>query len=442
MFRTSNFLTSFLCTSILFCSTVVAQVNSSDSHQFRGTDGTGVVGELGFPESWGAGSNIAWSADLKGGGLSSPVVVGDRIFLTTAVGFAEPASFMQGVSDMRPKLPEGELKFQVMCLKLSDGSLIWEKTVAEQKPQHPIHASNSFATETPASDGTHLFVYYGSIGKLAGMDLDGNVLWEKDLGAFPTGNGFGSGSSITVGDGKVYVQCDNDQSSFVAAFESATGDEVWNKPRDGRTSWSTPVFWRNDIRSELVTCGSGTVTSYNPKNGEELWSLSNIGMSFSASPAVDSKQIYFGNSGPRSSGPLVAIPAGINGKHELSANGAFDKMAWSKMQAGPGMSSPVSVDGKVYVAGRSKLVCYAAETGEEIFKARLPLGSMAASLWAAGNRVFAMDETGKAIAIEIGAEMKVSSTNQIKDDLFWSTPAMAGNSLLIRGNKKLYCIRK
>ena len=433
---------TFLVVSCLASSLAIGQTGSSDSLQFRGNGGTGVVDSRDFPEAWGTDSNIAWASDLKGGGLSSPVVVGDRIFLTTAIGFGEPASFMQGVSDMRPKLPGGALKFQVMCLKLNDGSMVWEKTIAEQKPQHPINASNSFATESPASDGKNLFVYFAAIGKLAGMDLDGNVIWEKDLGSYPTGNGFGTGSSITVGDGRVYVQCDNDQSSFVSAYDSKTGDEVWKKPRTGRTSWATPLFWKNDLRSELVACGSGTVTSYNPADGEELWSLSNIGMSFSASPAIDNERIYFGNSGPRSSGPLIAISAGMNGKVAFAANAKMENLAWSKMQAGPGMSSPVSIGGYVYVVGKSKLTCYSAKDGTEVYKTRIPLGSMAASLWAAGDRVFAMDENGKAIAIEVGPEMKVSSTNQINNDLFWSTPAMAGNSLLIRGNKKLYCIRK
>ena len=433
---------TILFVSLLASSTAVGQTESTESSQFRGAGGTGVVASRDFPETWSSDSNVAWAVDLKGGGLSSPVVVGDRIFLTTAIGFAEPASFMQGVSDMRPKLPEGSLKFHVMCLKLDDGSLVWEKTIADQKPEHPIHASNSFATESPASDGEHLFVYFASIGKLAGMDLDGNVLWQKDIGAYPTGNGFGPGSSITVGDGRVFVQCDNDQSSFVAAYDTKTGDEVWNKPREGRTSWATPIFWKNDLRSELVTCGSGFVTSYNPANGEEYWSISNIGMSFSSSPAVDNKRIYFGNSGPRSSGPLVAISAGMKGKVQFAANAKIENVAWSKMQAGPGMSSPVSVGGYVYVAGKRMLTCYSAEDGAQVYKTRMQLGSMAASLWAAGDRVFAMDETGKAIAIEVGPEMKISSTNQIDNDLFWSTPAMAGNSLLIRGNKKLYCIRK
>ena len=128
-------------------------------------------------------------------------------------------------------------------------------------------------------------------------------------------------------------------------------------------------------------------------------------------------------------------------KHEFSSNSETENVAWSKMQAGPGMSSPVSVGGYLYVVGKSMLTCYSAEDGKQLFKTRIKLGSMAASLWAAGNRVFAMDENGKTIAMEVGPEMKISSTNQIKNDLFWSTPAMAGNSLLIRGNKKLYCVR-
>ncbi len=442
MYRILAVVTVFVSVSTCFGAALLAQSSMNDSPQFRGTDGTGVVETLNFPESWSSSANVAWAAELTGGGLSSPVVIGDRVFLTAAVGFAEPVSFRKGVSDMSPKRSQSNLKFKVTCFDLADGSQIWEKTIADQTPKHPIHASNSFATESPASDGKHLFVYFAAIGKLAGMDLEGNVLWEKDLGAYPTGNGFGPGSSITFGDNRVYVQCDNDESSFVAAYRADDGEQVWKKMRAGRTSWSTPLFWKNELRNELVTCGSGTVTSYDPATGEEVWSISDIGMSFSASPAVDSKRIYFGNSGPRSSGPLVAVSAGITGTQKFTPDQKMENVAWSKMQSGPGMSSPVSVGGYVYVAGKSKLTCYSAKDGNVVFKTRLPLGSMAASLWAAGDRVFAMDETGKAIAIEVSTEMKVSATNQMEDDLFWSTPAIAGDSLLIRGNKKLYCIRK
>lgn len=438
----------FLAVTTIFIFTVTSAASAQESDGagnwtgFRGPDGSGVLEKLEHPETWSSENNLAWSVDMKGGGLSSPIVVGNRIFLTTAVGFKPPVSFMEGVRDMRPKTPDAPLQFMVQCLNIDDGSMLWEKTIAEEKPKHPIHSSNSFATESPTTDGKHLFVYYASIGTVCALDFDGNQIWTQNVGSYPTGNGFGPGSSITVGDGKVFLQCDNDQSSFVVAFDALSGKQAWRKERDSRTSWASPLFWKNDKRNEVVTCGSGFVTSYNPENGEVLWKLTGIGMSFSASPAVDSKRIYFGNSGPRSSGPLVAVSAGMEGEHAFSNNSTIKNVSWSKMQAGPGMSSPVSTGGYVYVPSRKILTCYNNLTGEMAFKNRLQLGSMAASMWAAGDRAFLMDESGKTVVIEVGEEMKVVATNEIADDLFWSTPAVAGKSLLIRGAKKLYCIRE
>lgn len=416
--------------------------SGQDWPQFRGPDGNGVVDLLEHPQVWGDGKNIAWDVNMKGGGLSSPVTTSNRIFLTSAIGPKPPVSFGEGVRDMRPKKPEEAVKFHVTCLDIEDGSLIWEKTISEQRPQYPIHGSNSYATESPATDGKHLFVYFAAIGTIAALDLDGNEVWRKEIGAFPTGNGFGTGSSLTIGGGNVFIQCDNDQSSFVVAFDAATGNEVWRKEREGRTSWATPLYWKNNNRNELVTCGSGFVTSYQPESGEELWTMTNIGMSFSASPALDNNRIYFGNSGPRSNGPLVAVSPGMSGTNAFASDSKSKNLDWSVMQAGPGMSSPVSVNGYVYIPGRGILTCYSAEDGSVVFKERLKMGSMAASMWAAGDRVFLIDESGKTIVLQTGSEFKIVATNQMPEDLFWSTPAVSGKSLLVRGVKKLYCIRE
>ncbi len=441
-----NFRISLVTASIFLlfglAGTSAQDTPTDDWTGFRGPSGSGVLKSLDHPETWSNETNLAWSVDMKGGGLSSPIVIGDQIFLTTAVGFTPPVSFMEGVRDMRPKTPDVALQFVVQCLSLDNGAILWETTIAEEQPKFPIHSSNSFATESPASDGKHLFVYFASIGTVCAMDFDGNQIWKKEVGSYPTGNGFGPGSSITIGEGKVFVQCDNDKSSFVVALDSATGEESWKQERDSRTSWASPLLWKNSKRNELVTCGSGFVTSYNPGTGEILWKLSGIGMSFSASPAVDKDRIYFGNSGPMSSGPLVAVSAGMTGEHQFAANAKIDNVAWSKMQAGPGMASPVSTGGYLYIPSRSKLTCYAADSGEVAFKQRLQLGSMAASMWAAGDRAFLMDENGKTVVLAVGPEMKVVATNEMSDDLFWSTPAVAGKSLLLRGAKKLYCIRE
>jgi outer membrane protein assembly factor BamB len=431
------FLTS--CCLLAICLPQVSY--GQDWPQFRGPDGNGVLENLEHPVEWSNDKNMAWSVELPGGGLASPIVQGELIFLTTAVGAKPPVSFGDGVRDMRPKKPDVPVKFDVICLNLKDGSQRWSKTIIEKQPEHPIHSSNSYATETPATDGKRLFVYFAAVGAIAALDFEGNQLWTKDIGAYPTGNGFGTGSSLTTGDGKVFIQCDNDEKSFVAAFDSTTGDEVWRKDRAGKTSWSTPLMWTNNQRKELVTCGSGYVTSYDPATGAELWTLTGISSAFSASPAADGKRIYFGNSGPMSSGPLLAVAAGLSGAKEFSPRKKLEGLAWSKMQAGPGMASPVSVDGRLYIPGRGILTCYSAEDGTVAYKERLPLATMAASMWAAGDRIFLMDESGKTLALETGQEFKIVATNQIADDLFWSTPAISGNSLLIRGAKKLYCVR-
>lgn len=169
--------------------------------------------------------------------------------------------------------------------------------------------------------------------------------------------------------------------------------------------------------------------------------MTDVGMSFSASPAADDQKIYFGNSGPRSNGPLVAINDSMSGTNAFAADLKTKGLEWMVMQAGPGLASPVAVSGNVYIPGRGKLTCYSTSDGSVSFKERMSLGSMAASLWAAGDRIFMMDETGKTVVFEATDSMNIIATNQIADDLFWSTPAVAGNSLLLRGVKKLYCIR-
>ena len=431
-------LTFVLCVAVF---QVSGPTSAQDWPQFRGPQGNGVLPQPGHPLEWSENKNMAWSVELPGGGLSSPIVTGNRIFVCSAVGADLPVSFAEGVRDMRPKRPDQDVKFTVTCLNLEDGSKMWEKVLVEKRPPYPIHGSNSFATESPATDGERIYVYFAAVGIVAALDLEGNEIWRREIGAYPTGNGFGTGSSLTFGEGKLFIQCDNDKNSFVLALDTATGDESWRKERSGGTSWATPVFWRNENRSELVTCGSGFVTSYDPATGNELWSMSGIGMSFSASPAADLQRIYFGNSGPRSSGPLLAVESTMSGEQEFKPDTKIPNLAWSKMQAGPGMSSPVVSNGHLYIPGRGILTCYSSSDGSVVFKERLPLKSMAASLWADEERIFLMDENGTTLVLASGPQMETLATNEI-NDLFWSTPAVAGNSLLLRGVKKLYCIRE
>ncbi len=415
----------------------------ADWPQFRGPIGNGVVDGLNHPKSWGNESSVAWSKVIPGGGWSSPIVVGKKVFVTSAVDEAggKPVGFQSGVRNMRGKRPTKPLKFGLYCLDLNGGASVWEKTLAERKPDHPIHPSNTYATESPATDGERIFCYFAAIGLLAAVDLEGEEVWRVEIGSYPTGNGFGTGSSLAVDGDRLFLQCDNDQNSFVVAFDTKTGNEIWRAKRNSRTSWSTPLVWRNNERTELITCGSGVVTSYDPNTGSVLWKLTGIDSSFSASPASDAERIYFGNSGPMSRGPLVAVGSNLKGEVKFDSRNQSDQIAWSRMRSGPGLASPVVCGDHLYVAGRGIISCYSITDGKELYKSRLPGSkSVAASLWSAGGYVFLLDEAGKTFVIKNGPEFKLSATNQI-NDLFWSTPAISDGALLLRGVNKLYCIR-
>ena len=244
-------------------------------------------------------------------------------------------------------------------------------------------------------------------------------------------------------DTRVFVQFDNDENSFVAAYNTETGEQLWRDDSPGKTSWSTPMIWEHSGRKELVTCGSDIVTAYDPADGTVIWKLSGMKSGFSGSPAIDADRIYFGTSGPMSAGPLVAVKAGTEGQIELDRNFESEKVAWSRTRSGPGMASPVVANGHLFITGSSGILnCYDTETGERVYKKRVSdMKTVVASLWADEERVFILDENGTTHIIAAGPEFNVLGTNQI-DDLVWSTPTVAGDSLIIRGVEKLYCIRQ
>ena len=432
-------------TIVFFLFFICPAVQAGDWQQFRGGT-SGKLDAVTHPLEWNADTNMAWSVPMKGTGWSSPVVAGDMVFMTAAVPAdgSRPKGMMAGVSSMgtyRSTKP-AQHDFVVSCLNLKDGTEVWRRVVDQLVPP-VMHPSNTYATESPATDGKHLFTFFANTGTLTAWDFDGNELWQQSLGTYKSGNGFGTGSSLALADGKVFVQNDNDEKSFVAAYDAATGKQIWRDDRSTRTSWSTPLIWNTTGRKELITCGSGVVTSYNLTTGDVIWSLSGIQSSFSASPAIGTKALFFGNSGPMSAGPLVAVSAGTTGKIQLDTKFKSADVAWSRTRSGPGMASPVVAKGLLYIPGSGGILnCYNESTGERVYRTRVPnMATVAASLWGDEERIFILDEKGTTHVIESGSDFKVVTTNKL-DDLFWSTPSVAGDALLLRGVEKLYCIKK
>jgi len=424
---------------------------SADWPQFRGPAGTGRLDKLEHPATWGKDNNIAWAVELPGGGWSSPVVAGDRVFVTAAVapGADKPKGFLAGVMTPQSmggggKAPDKEFAFQVLCLDRATGKTLWSNTTLSRKPPFPTHPSNSFATESPAADGDRVYAWFGSVGTAVAFDREGKEVWKKLYDPQPTGNGFGTGSSLALADGRLFIQCDNEAKSYVAALEAATGKELWKADRTGKTSWSTPVVWRNSKRVEVVTCGAGEVASYDPATGKVLWKFGKVPTAFTSSPAIDGDVIVFGTSSPGVAGVLYAVKAGGDGDLTLPADATASAfVAWSKKGVAPGMASPVAGGGFYYLTrSGGVLACHETATGKEVYRERLPgAATIAASMWLAGDRLFVLDEAGKTFVVAAGPKFELVGTNEIKDT-FWSTPAAAGKTLLLRGVEKLYCVRE
>lgn len=413
--------------------------------RFRGPEGTGVLEDRTFPDTWDEETNIAWAIDVPGSGWSSPIVLGDRVYLSTTTGWQNgPRGMATGARDPstfgRGAAVDGALTYHMLCYRLGDGELLWGKEVGSGVPEYSIHVSNTYATESPTTDGERLFVTFGGLGHLIALDLEGEELWRVDTGVYKTGNNFGWGTSLVSGAGLVFLQNENQENSFLAAFDAETGEERWRAERGKGSSWGTPVFWNTGEREQLVALGPGTLTAYEPRSGEVLWAVEGAGGGFSASPTFDEERFYAGNSGPMSRGPLLAVPSTIEGTIDVKAK--EPGLAWKVDRAGPGFASLVVDDGLIYVLGSTAiLACYDSATGERIWRERLPdAAQVVASPWIAGDQLFLMDETGLTFVIKAGREYALERTNKL-EGLFWGTPSVAGDALLLREAHKLYCIR-
>lgn len=419
-----------------------------DWPQFRGPMGTGVVAG-GFDRTSWSEDDLAWKTTLPGSGWSQPVVLGDRVYLTAAAGagIEAPMGFQAGVADPRTmkagEVPDVEMAWQVVALDLATGKQRWVATAREGKPAQPIHPSNTWATETPCVDANGVYAVFGMAGVVAGYDHDGKALWTADVGVRPTAQGYGTSSSPALYDGRLFVQCFDDGAAFLAAFDTRTGKELWRATRaTPSTTWGSPIVWHNAARTEVVACASDLTIGHDPATGAELWRVSGVLGPTSCSFGADRERLYLGQKSPMANPPLYALKAG--GKGDLSPKaGSRDigQQAWVASSASPGIPSPVSVDGLLYIVAETILTCRDAASGEEIFKERLEgLATVIASPIVVGEHLIVLDEAGRALVLRVGPELEIVGEGAI-DDVFWSTPSVAGGALLLRGPSTLYCIR-
>jgi outer membrane protein assembly factor BamB len=422
--------------------------SSEDWSQFRGPLGTGVV-PGGFDRTSWSQDDVAWTATLPGPGWSQPVVLGQRVYVTAAVGpdVEAPMGFAQGVADprtMKPgSVPDIEITWQVVALDLATGKQRWVATAGKGKPTQPIHPSNSWASETPCVDANGVYAFFGMAGIVAGFDHDGKTLWTVDVGVRPTAQGYGTSSSPALHDGLVYVQCFDQGAAFLVALDTRTGKEAWRATRPvSGTAWGSPIVWHNAERVEVVASSGALTAAYDPRTGKELWRVGAIQSPNSCSFGADAERIYLGQKSPMANPPLYALGAGGSG--DLTpAEGERDigNQAWVQSSASPGIPSPVAADGLLFLVVESILTCRDAASGEQLYKERLQgLGTVIASPIVVGEHLIVLDEEGRALVLRVGPDFEIVGQGRV-DDVFWSTPSVAGDALLLRGPTTLYCIR-
>jgi outer membrane protein assembly factor BamB len=336
-------------------------------------------------------------------------------------------------------------RWMVYCLDWSSGKIRWERQAHQGVPQASHHVKNTFASETPVSDGERIYAYFGNVGVFC-YGLDGQPLWSREFEASPTQFGWGTAASPVLYQERIYVVNDNEKQSFLVALDKATGKEIWRVDRDEKSNWATPFIWVNETRTEIITCGKNKVRSYD-LDGKLLWELAGMSSIVIPTPSATSGLLYV------SSGyvldatrPVFAIRPGAAGDITLKegeTSNAF--VAWYRKQAGPYNPSPLVYGDYLYILyDRGFLSCYDRRTGKEIYtKERIDpkANAFTASPWGYDGKLFCLSEDGDTFVIKAGRNFELLGKNSL-EEMCMATPAIARKSLIVRTLSKLYRIQE
>ncbi len=400
--------------------------------QWRGPLANGVAPQASPPLTWSETENVRWKATIPGRGHGSPVVWGDRVYVLTAVpsGSLSAASGSEA-SGRAGVAPDGPLEWTVLAYDRATGEVAWRRVAREAEPHEGTHPDGSWASASPATDGEVLVAYFGSQG-LYVYDPAGELLWSNDLGDMTTRRGFGEGSTPLLAGETLVVNWDHEGDSFIVAFDKRTGRELWRRERDEVTSWATPIAIEVDGQAQVVVNATGRVRSYELETGEVLWEVGGQTVNVIPTPIFGHGLVY-ATSGFRGSA-LKAIRPGAAGPTTV---------AWSYDRDTPYVPSPLLHGDQLYFlkVNSGILTSLDAESGEPHYgPVRLPgIDGVYASPVAAGERIYVVGRNGHSVVLRHGKEFEVLAEN-VLDEEFSASPAIAGDEIFLRGSSSLYCV--
>jgi outer membrane protein assembly factor BamB len=426
---------------------IAFELEAQNWPQFRGPDGSGIADRQDLPLEWDAasGTNVLWRAPMEGLGHSSPIVWGDRVYLTTAIAETTDApTLVLGDSDAAGIDTAPDMtrhRWEILALDKNTGAVLFRKTAHQGLPRLKRHVKASHASATPATDGRSLVALLGTEGLFC-FDMEGELRWRADLGLLDVGYWgepeyqWGAASSPLLFEDLVIVQNDRQKDSFVAAYDLETGKEIWRVARDEKPAWSTPALYRSERGPELVTNGANWIRANDPRSGEELWRLSHGDLQvITPTPIVAGDRVIVTGGNPTGAQTTFAIRPGARGD-------AQNHVLWAAERSSPYTPTPVAYDGILYViVDNGILSAYDLATGERLYRTRLEVGAgFSASPIASDGKLYLASEDGALFVVAAGREFRSLARNEMGEPLM-ATPAVSDRTIYVRGARHLFAIR-
>jgi outer membrane protein assembly factor BamB len=426
---------------------------SPDPHRwpsFRGRHASGVADGMNLPDRWdgASGENIRWRTPIPGLAHSSPIVWGNRLFVTSAVSSNPDATFRPGLyGDGDASEDRTPHRWMLYAVDKLSGEILWERVAHEGEPREKRHIKSTYASSTPATDGRLVVAWFGSHGVHA-YDVNGTFLWKVDLGQVNMGAydiptyEWGPASSPIIWNDLVILQVDTQADSFLLALDVRTGEVVWNTPRDELPSWGTPTVAVTPAGPQLVTNASNFIRGYDPQTGRELWRLGGSSKITAPTPVfADGLFVVASGRGPER--PIFVVRPSARGDVTLPSGAtSSDAVAWSRTGRGSYMPTPLACDGLLYVLNNNGVFdAYDLRTGDEVYRQRLEgVGNgFSASPVAADGRIYLSNEDGDIIVVAAGREFRQLATNSM-GELLMATPALSDGVMYVRTARSLFAV--